>query len=228
MTEGIVVKQINRHVRFPELVVLALALVSLFSSVHAAGLDIGTAFPNSQGDNGFYAQAYKPSTLGFRDLARSSAYVFNTAGQSNVRPAVGKYSGQVQLRPCVNGAIYGTEWAVLTYVVPETGIYTLTGTFYGGDASSSTTARIFVNTVADTKYTSAVTGLTTVNFNITALNLTLGNYLRFAIDAGASHSYDVTGLTGTINGPAVIPEPAAVAALVTGLLGVALGYRRKR
>lgn len=203
---------------------LGLLLLANTSIAHALVTDIVALFPNNQGDNGFYAQAYNPSSGIFRNLARVAQYNFNTPGQSSARPYCMKSSQQVSLGPCVNGSTYGTEWAILSWQVPQTGSYTVQGTFYGMQSGNSTTARIFINTPANTHFSAAVSGLSTVAFNIPALNLNAGDYLRFAVDAGSSHSYDQTGITGTIT---LIPEPGGIIAVLTGLVGLSAARRRK-
>jgi len=209
------------------LALLSLALLAATNIAYAAvvSIDIVGLFPDNQGDNGFYAQAYNPSSGIFRNLTRTAAYNFNTPGQTSVRPYVLKSSGQVQLAPCVNGSIYGTEWSVLSWQVPQTGAYAVQGTFYGVLTGNSTTARIFVNTTAQTQFSAAVSGTNTVPFNIPVLNLNAGDFLRFAVDAGTSHSSDLTGLTGTIT---LVPEPGSLIAILTGLVGLGGLYRHRR
>lgn len=206
------------------LLLLSLLLLANTGIAYALVTDIVALFPDNQGDNGFYAQAYNPGSGIFRNLTRVAPYNFNTQGQSSARPYAMKNSQQVALAPCVNGSIYGTEWAILSWQVPQTGPYALQGTFYGMQSGNSTTARIFVNTPANTHFSAAVSGLSTVAFNIPTLNLNAGDYLRFAVDAGSSHSYDQTGITGTIT---LIPEPGSVIALLTGIVGLSAVRRRK-
>lgn len=207
----------------PLVLTLVLAMSAGAAYATTGSVDIVTLFPNYQGDNGFYAQAYNPGSGIFRDLTRTAPYNFNTPGQSSVRPYVMKNS-HVQLAPCVNGSIYGTEWAVLSWQVSQGGLYELHGSFYGLLSGNSTTARIFVNTPAQTLFSATVSGTNTVTFDILDLSLNAGDYLRFAIDAGTSHSSDLTGLNGVIT---LVPEPGSLIALLTGLLGLG-GWIKRR
>ena len=215
--------------------VLVLMLI-VTSAGYAVGASIPSDFPNAQGGNNIYAHAYNPLSGVIRNLAGTGSYMYSTAGQPSGRTAVGMISGNLTLWPCVNGSTYGTEWAVVSYQAPQDGIYSFTGRFFGTQTGNTTEAYIFVNTtgddnlIGDNVWQKYIGGLASETFNQTQ-ELKQGQLVRFAVDAwNGSHSYDVTGLEANISNiaPASTPEPASLATLITGLVGLATLRRRKR
>lgn len=70
--------------------------------------------------------------------------------------------------------------------------------------------------------------LLTATFTANALNPNLGEFLKIALIAGGAQSdWDNVRLDATLQGPINVPEPATIALLGIGMLGVALSRRRK-
>ncbi len=214
-------------------ILITLVLLGLSVSF-AAPVDITAQFPDTQGQNGFYAQAYNPDTGLFRLLVDTGSYKFETVDQPPYTlPYVSKVAGNITFYPTVGwrtGTVHGTEWAVLSYLVQTSGEYSIAGLFSNGNVYGCTTiAQVFVNNnAASPLFTGNVDKNTQAAFNLTGVSLSAGDYLRFAVDAGTTDLYDHTTLTGTITATSPIPEPASLAALVVGVFGTLVGYRRNR
>jgi hypothetical protein len=216
--------------------VSAFAAAFVFASCACAFvLDIPSSFPDAQGGNGLYAQAYNPATSTFRLLDDLGELKFGTAAEPVPyfpKAYVKTPYTKVSMHPTTSGTVSGNgkiEWVVVSWLVPQSGFYTISGSFFNDQPTTgpgcTTIGRVFVNDNATSPlFSGDVNATTTAIFNLPNLHLFKDNYVHFAVDAGTIDSYDLTALTGTI----YAPEPASLAALMTGLVGFAALRRRKR
>ena len=108
-------------------------------------VDLREQFPNSQGENGFYAEAYNISAGTYRQLTRSGDYFFNTPANPTYEiPKVYRDpSIRVQMRPAGDHPLTTPEDSVLRWTVPESNTYFINVEFAGISAGNF---RVYVKT----------------------------------------------------------------------------------
>lgn len=207
-----------------------LLVMALSTVAFGYDLNVVSDFPMSQGDNGFWAYAFRPSSSTFRLLPnyQGKPGIFASPEQSVIPQVVKNAAGEVKLHPQVDGTIYGTEWAVLQFKAPATGSYRFNVEFYSATGTStpcSTRALIFLDTNSAAPLFQGLVGANTQQFG-TTLTLQKDQLLNFAVDATASALSDTTGLRQLEM--SAVPEPGSLVAL-GGLLGSSLiGLRRRK
>lgn len=207
-------------------VVSAVLVVALGSACHASLLGLTSMFPNTQGENGWYAKAFNPGTMAWRNLGWVQNQMFKTTDIApNYIPMAYKSSkGYLIMHPGITST-YGAEWAVLQYVAPVTGQYNFSVEFSdgAGGAGCTTRALVFVNNAVNTPVAQSQVNLTTTAFFAYTVNLSAGDRLNFAVDPMGNHSADSTVLKDIAT---AVPEPASLLALAAGLMGFVV--RRKK
>jgi hypothetical protein len=208
-----------------------LMITAMATVAYGALLDPYVDFPQTQGQNGYRAEAYNPLTPAFRDLEYYNPYVFVTTGQGAflIPQVVKNTSGVVKLHPMIDGSKWGTEWAVLQYIAPSAGKYKFNVQFYNANGTAqpcSTEALVFLDLNSATPYmpAQAVDGTHSPIFAGT-VQLTQGQKLNFAVRSAIGWENDSTGLR-TLN---PVPEPSSLMIFGSGILSVlAAGLRRRK
>lgn len=118
--------------------------------------------------------------------------------------------------------IGGGEYSDLVFTVPTNGTYSVAANFRGAQIDIGTLVGVVVN--GSTVFNSSVTVLgQNVPFN-SIIDLTAGSTVVFSVGPGGGRTN--TGLSATIS--AVVPLPAAVWLLGSGLLGLVGVARHKK
>lgn len=220
----------KRRTQFRALLVSCMVLIACAFTSASYAVDFVTDFPDSQGYSNLYVQAFNPLTSQHRDLARIASFEFGTPEQVSSRVTVTRFYEKVLFAPCVDGPVYGTEWALLTYRVDKAGAYNISGAFMGSRSGCDAKAYIMYNyNTAAKPFAKNVVYGDRWDFNLTNVQFNAGDYISFAVDSLGDHTRDSIGLTGSINKAtlAAVPEPTSIAALLMGLAGL-VSIRRKK
>ncbi len=123
----------------------------------------------------------------------------------------------------------GADWAVITWTAPATGNYLFAFEYTGRQEGGATTVQAYTPVLPETGWGGA--WATTVEYGQTAA-LISGTYQYLPFVAGQAFDLyiqgDAVGLKGYFESE-VVPEPSALVALFTGIVGVgSLAIRRKR
>ncbi|MDD5492052.1 MAG: PEP-CTERM sorting domain-containing protein [bacterium] len=197
-------------------------------SVFGMTVDLWSSFPDIQGQNSLWADAYNPSTNSYRQLADTGAYSFGTPGQGFSVPLLYKDNNStwIVMHPASNpgqGWTYGTEYAVLAYKATMASFFDLSGEFRA--ANNSPLINVFVKKNGSVLWNTNLSGNNGSVFNLAGIAMNANDYLYFGVSPAGYDYYDTTLLKGTMNiNP--IPEPGTFMLLGTGLVGL-LGLRRK-
>lgn len=221
---------VRKIIKFAACAALAVAVMS--SAAMADPIDLVVNFPDNQGGNGLYAQAYSPVSSTYRNLDDLGTKVFGSSGQQNAVTAVLLSQNAVLMVPKVNGTIYGTEWAVLSYLVPQTGNYSISGGFLNMYGATTALSIYTDNNTSSPLWTASFPAAggagASATFSLTNVALSQNTMLRFAVDPGAADYIDSVSLTGTVTpATATLPEPGSLAVLGSGLVGVIGLFRRR-
>lgn len=205
--------------------VLFMATIFAAPAALAGSITLWDGFPDTQGDKGFYAYAYNGST--YRQLTDTGAYYFSTPEQPWAVPiAFRESSPWVFLHPSgmpQGGTVYGAEDAVLAYLVPETGFYTLTGSFW---LNGSGGISAYVKAGGSVLFSQSL-GLDELAPFSLGVSLQRGDFAYFGVNARGADYDDWGHVSGEISwtsASAPVPEPSAMLLLGAGVAGL-LGAR---
>lgn len=205
------------------LTLMFLLALCAVQSAFAMTIDLWSGFPDTQGQNNFWAYAYNPNTNSYRQLADTGSYAFSTPGQSYLIPLISRSTSPwIAMHPASNvGSIYGTEYAVLGYKASEASIFNLTGEF---QALGGGLINVFVKKNGSLLWSTNISNLNGAAFNVANIDMNANDFLYFGVSPAGTDYYDTTILKGTMN-VSPIPEPGTLMLLGTGLVGL-LGFKR--
>jgi hypothetical protein len=181
-----------------------LMVLALFGLVQVAGaasvvVDLREKFPNNQGENGFYAEAYNTVALTYRQLTRSGDYYFDTP--TNLPNKIPKLfrdpSSWIQMRPADQNALTPgqPEDAVLRWTVPESNTYSINVEF---SSPSAGTFKVYVKTNSTTLGEHEIIGAQTWNFSRTDIALQKNDRIYFGVSAEGFDLDDIAQVRGQI------------------------------
>jgi hypothetical protein len=182
-----------------------LIILALFGLVQVAGaapvtVDLREQFPDNQGENGFYAEAYNTVALTYRPLTRSGSYYFDTpTNLPYLIPKVFKDpSIWIQMRPSGQNALTPPgqpEDAVLRWTVPESNTYSISVEFEGISAGNF---KVYVKTNDTTLDEHEITGVQTWNYSHTNIPLQKNDRIIFGVSAEGFDLDDIAHVRGQI------------------------------
>jgi hypothetical protein len=179
-----------------------LMILAFFALVQVAWaapvtVDLREQFPDSQGEKGFYAEAYNVSAGTYRELTRSDAYFFNTpANPPHEIPKVFRDpSTWIQMRPAGEHALTTPEDAVLRWTVPESNTYSLSVEFSGISAGNF---KVYVKTNDTIIGEHDIIGADTWSFSRADIALQKNDRIYFGVSAQGFDLDDIGQLRGQI------------------------------
>ena len=212
----------------------------------AQSIDLYQSFPDSQGDNGFFAYGYAAATNTYWSLSDVGAYKFN-------RPEEGIWNNPQVFKDGYSGTWIGEGWvgltpsgtrgntgypedATLAWVAPA-GItsYDLRGTFYDYPGSlNGVDAYIKLNnTVLWSSYLSSGAAAT---FDVSSPSIAAGDVVYFGVGAHNDMYFSeyndwgfVNGQINIVNGQintTPVPAPSAVWLFLSGLATLFVRFRK--
>jgi hypothetical protein len=181
-----------------------LIMLACFWQIQVVGaapltVDLWEKFPNSQGENGFYAEAYNFTAGTYRELTKSGDYYFNTPDNSYYQiPKVFRegFSPWIQMWPAHQHSLTVPEDAVLKWTVPESNTYSLSGAF---DLISAGTVKAYVKTNETIIWEHDFpAGPGTGEFNLPNISLQGNDRLYFGVSAEGDDAGDIAKVRGQI------------------------------
>ncbi|MDD5774640.1 MAG: PEP-CTERM sorting domain-containing protein [Candidatus Omnitrophica bacterium] len=200
-------------------------------------IDLWEQFPDTQGDNDFFALALPWNNTGegsYRWMDDLGYKQFGTLNETDMNIPFIKQSESewIFMHPAAaessgngTGLIY--ESAIYTYKVPVAGVYDISGTFEKAGANDT---YVFVKHnrefIWNNTFLAATPTGTQASFNLLGQTLAQGDEIYYGVGCGLSQKDfgDLTYLKGQIN---LVPEPVSSALFLLGG-GVILGVGRIR
>ena len=200
-------------------------------------IDVWQSFPDSQGDNGFFAYRYNPITDNYTLLNDAGSFFFNTPPTQWDAPSMAKYSSPY-IAMWASGTysyIGNPEDSVLAYVAPEDASYRATGSWLvNGSSGNGMDAYIkYNNTILWSSYLGPGAMLA---FDVTSL-LNTGDSIYFGVNAHNTNSFSELNDGAYLIGAQIayetapvsaVPEPGTVGLLSLGLAGLICFGRKRR
>ena len=187
-------------------------------------LQFFTYFPTNNGDYGLWADAYNPSTAGYRALDKSAYQNRWFADESGI-PLVGMLNGadNIMFHPTLN------ESAALVFAAPFEADYRYSLQFYctptySGETGATTRATIFVDNLNTGFLWSGIVNKNSSPSDERTIHLMASQILVIAVDAQGDQNSDLTQMRQV----ATVPDPASVGTLGMGLVISALGFIRRK
>lgn len=209
---------------------LALAFAAAPTTL-SAQYDPTTSFASGTNPGGPWRYGYKSATMG-----GFTPYTIYAAGVASARWSDGStyggvyYAGNLMLGggQVAPHPLAGGQLSVLRFVAPTSGSYSFIGAF---KYSYLTTTGVYVAlndaSILQSGYISSP--LSPVTFS-NLLSFSAGEYVDFEVGTGGNgYLYDSTLLDLNAKAvPSVVPEPASIALVATGLLGLFAVSRKRR
>ena len=134
-------------------------------------------------------------------------------------------AGELNLHPGAAG-----ELPVVQFIAPIAGAYAFSGAFSQNDSETSRNlVDVFASIGGAAQFPSGTTSPHSFNFNAT---LAQNAVVSFAIGRHGDYSYDSTGFSLTVTGPAAVtggvPEPSAWAMMIMGFGAIGALMRRRQ
>jgi len=209
------------------LTLMFLLALCAVQSAFAMTIDLWSGFPDTQGQNNFWAYAYNPNTNSYRPLTDSGAYSFSTPGQGCLVPLLYRDNNSpwIVMHPASypggQGVIYSTEYAVLAYRATGASLFDLDVQF---QSVISPLVNVFIKKNNSLLWSVNLSGSNGAAFNVANIDMNANDFLYFGVSPAGTDYYDTTILKGTMN-VSPIPEPGTLMLLGTGLVGL-LGFKR--
>ena len=199
-------------------------------------IDVWEMFPDMQGENGFYALAYNPSTQVYRELNDGGSEVFNTPQTYWGAPAIrGSYNNFIRMWSSgTNSNWGGPEDAILAYVVPETTTYQISGSYFVNSASGNG-MYTYVRDDSSMLWGANLDGQTSA-FDL-SVDLIAGDRIMFGVNSINNNSFSELNDGATLSNAMIsyqdptslapVPEPGTMLHFGIGIAALA-GARFKR
>lgn len=204
---------------------LAIILAVIFSYTPAfAGIvtvNVWESFPDNQGDNGFFAYRYAPTTGNYTLLQDTGSFWFQTPQTQWDAPSMAKYGSPI-IRMWASGTQSNTgtpEDAVLAWVAPEETSYQIMGSWFADTGSGSNGMDAYIKQNNTVLWSSYLAPRTTHAFNVTGL-LDIGDMIYFGVNAHNNNSFSELNDGAALIGAQIVYTTAAAGIPEPGTLGL--------
>lgn len=214
--------------------------VNLYSAVdgYASTVDLYQAFPDNQGDNGFYALSYNTGTGDYTNLTDNGAYSFYRPSEPRWgNPHIYKYSDPwIFISPSGTLSNPGApEDGVLSYIISEQAKYQFYGQFYDIPGTANG-INVYLKINENTIWSANIGGGEYASFATSLYLLNAGDVVCFGVNA-INNTYfseynDWGLLQGVIESSPYqstnpVPVPSTIFLLGSGI-AVLVGAARKK